>query len=495
MVTMTWGRSPPAAGREPVARATLQAPTRPSRRFCGRERRSRHAAPGSFSGVPAAPEAPSQAAARPRAAPSSSPGAAGVPVWVVRGLVAVFMTVRRCSNCSAVAKISRCWSPWRGLRMKAPWSWRRSSSEGSAPSWSSASVQLRATRARRSGSFSAAVRVRACSIPAAASGSQVCRTRSRARVMMVAARDETSPAATAAPSSSRAGGKGSPENPCRGRRSPARASRRRASAALIRSRARRNSVVFRYPSSTARRESAAPAAPSDPDAAGTADRGIRSGCHGPACSPGCWPESSRQPVAHAVSPSAAAAPDASAGPGGAVGGVVPPTGGPRRVRFRGGGGLFPGPVHGTGRHELQVVQGPREFLHRAGEIRRLPEVPQGGVPGRRRRHLPDQRQGRVHALNTGHTGGPRRSDAPARVLNGDEIPHGFHETHTSGELRQNNAGQHRAQIWANIIRRRPIRSAGARSSAAPQRRCRRAGPLPKRPRPAKLGADPGREKH
>ena len=177
-------------------------------------------------------------------------GSARVPGCVVRGLVAVFMTVRRCSNCSAVAKISRCWSPWRGLRMKAPWSWRRSSSEGSAPSWSSASVQLRATRARKSGSFSAAVRVRACSIRAAASASQVCRTRSRARVMMVAARDATSPAATAAPSSSCTGGKGSPVNPCRGSRSPARASRRRASAALIRSRARRNSVVFRYPSST-----------------------------------------------------------------------------------------------------------------------------------------------------------------------------------------------------------------------------------------------------
>ena len=82
---------------------------------------------------------------------------------------------------------------------------------------------------------------------------------------------------------------------------------------------------------------------------------------------------------HAVSPSAAAAPDASRS-GGAVGGVVPPSGGPRRVRFRGGGGLFPGPVHGIGRHELQVVQGPRELLDRAGEIRRLPEVPHGGVP-------------------------------------------------------------------------------------------------------------------
>ena len=223
-------------------------------------------------------------------------------------------------------------------------------------------------------------------------------------------------------------------------------------------------MVFRYPSSAAIRESA--------DASGTGySRGtsgtrgnFRSGCShrtGRVIRPGAAVAGI---VAPTGGPRSLAVRSHRAGrvarPGGAVGGVVPPTGGPRRVRFRGGGGLFPGPVHGTGRHELQVVQGPREFLHRAGEIRRLPEVPQGGVPGRRRRHLPDQRQGRVHALNTGHTGGPRRSDAPARVLNGDEIPHGFHETHTSGELRQNNAGHRRAQTWAKFIPpARPIRSA------------------------------------
>ena len=64
------------------------------------------------------------------------------------------MTVRRCSNCSVVAKISTWCRPWRRRRMKAPWSWRRSSSVGSAPSWSIASVQPRATRARKSASFS-----------------------------------------------------------------------------------------------------------------------------------------------------------------------------------------------------------------------------------------------------------------------------------------------------------------------------------------------------
>ena len=40
------------------------------------------------------------------------------------------MTVIRCSNWSAVAKISRCCSPRRGMRMKAPWRWRSSSLGG-----------------------------------------------------------------------------------------------------------------------------------------------------------------------------------------------------------------------------------------------------------------------------------------------------------------------------------------------------------------------------
>ena len=91
--------------------------------------------------------------AHPSAASDPSPGPA-CAVWPVavpwpvsgpvRGLVAVFITVIRCSNWSVVAKISRCCRPCRGLRRKAPWSWRSSSSEGSAPSWSSASAQLRA---------------------------------------------------------------------------------------------------------------------------------------------------------------------------------------------------------------------------------------------------------------------------------------------------------------------------------------------------------------
>ena len=70
-----------------------------------------------------------------------------------------------------------------------------------------------ASRARKSGSFSAAVRVNACSIRADASASQTCRTRSSASVMIVAARDATSPAATADPSSSCTGGSGSPAKP------------------------------------------------------------------------------------------------------------------------------------------------------------------------------------------------------------------------------------------------------------------------------------------
>ena len=178
MVTMTWGRSPPAAGRVPVARATLAGADEAVEAFlrpCAQVERDvpavipsvlRPSFPASAQGLASA----AVPAASPAAAVPGVSAAAARPGAVVRGLVAVFMTVRRCSNCSAVAKISRCWSPWRGLRMKAPWSWRRSSSEGSAPSWSSASVQLRATRARKSGSFSTAVRVRACSIPAGGLG-------------------------------------------------------------------------------------------------------------------------------------------------------------------------------------------------------------------------------------------------------------------------------------------------------------------------------------
>ena len=124
--------------------------------------RAGRAAPQSLAAAP--PEA--EAAAEPSATAGASASVAAVAVVPVRGLVPVFMTVRRCSNCSVVAKISTWCRPWRRRRMKAPWSWRSSSSEGSAPSWSIASVQLRATRARKSASFSAAVRVRACSIRA-----------------------------------------------------------------------------------------------------------------------------------------------------------------------------------------------------------------------------------------------------------------------------------------------------------------------------------------
>ncbi len=97
-------------------------------------------------------------------------------------------------------------------------------------------------------SYSAAVRVRACSIRAVVSSVAWCRTRSRARVMMVAGREAIVPAATAAASSGRSAGSVWPANPVRGRRSAARAILRRASAALIRSRVRRNSAAFRHPS-------------------------------------------------------------------------------------------------------------------------------------------------------------------------------------------------------------------------------------------------------
>ena len=138
---------------------------------------------------------------------------------------------------------------------------------GSVPSWSIASVHCRATRATKSVSCSAAARVRACSIRAGVLRMAWWRTRSRARVMMVADRDATVPAATAAASSGRSGGWGCPVIPVRGSTASARASRRRASPAPIRNRARRNSVVFRHPSSRRIRIRPgfwSPAAPQEP---------------------------------------------------------------------------------------------------------------------------------------------------------------------------------------------------------------------------------------
>ncbi len=66
---------------------------------------------------------------------------------------------------------------------------------------------------------------------------------------MVAGRDATVPAATAAASSGRSAGSVWPANPVRGSTADARLIRRRASAMLIRSLVRRNSAAFRDPSS------------------------------------------------------------------------------------------------------------------------------------------------------------------------------------------------------------------------------------------------------
>ncbi|BAS18247.1 hypothetical protein AHiyo8_65500 [Arthrobacter sp. Hiyo8] len=115
-----------------------------------------------------------------------------------RGLVAVFMTVSRCSYCSVVAKISTCARPCLGRRRNAPWWWRRDSSDGSGPSWSIASIQRRATLARKSWSFSSAVRARAYSISVAFSGLHSGRTFATAIVMIPAERDPITPDASAA---------------------------------------------------------------------------------------------------------------------------------------------------------------------------------------------------------------------------------------------------------------------------------------------------------
>ena len=95
---------------------------------------------GAQAAVPAAEPQPVAAlrgvSAQPVAAPAAEPRrlnaggggslggivAGAVAVVPVRGLVPVFITVRRCSNCSVVAKISTWCRPWRRRRMKAPWS-------------------------------------------------------------------------------------------------------------------------------------------------------------------------------------------------------------------------------------------------------------------------------------------------------------------------------------------------------------------------------------
>ncbi len=257
MVTMTWGFSPPAAGRPPVVRDALQAPTRPSRSRCGRVRRSR-----------------------------ASSGAASVQLSRVRGLVAVFITVRRGSHWSGVAKISMCCRPRRAWRRNTPWRRRSSSSDGSDPSWSIPSIQRRATRDSRSASLSTACRVSWCSIRATVSSGAWCRTFSRARVMMVAERDATVPAATAAASTGRSGGSMCPVIPVRGSTVSARLRRRRASAMLIRNRARRNSAAFRHPSSAGSRVS--------PGTADLTTAGLGSGPSAAAAGPG--------PVIHPSAP-------------------------------------------------------------------------------------------------------------------------------------------------------------------------------------------------
>ena len=347
MVTMTWGRRPPVVGRVPAARAALQAPTRPSRRCWGRVRRSR-----SGSGVAVLKTASRLTAAPPVLLLSALPLAAalslpcrsavgGVGV-VVRGLVAVFMTVRRCSYWSVVAKISRWWSPRRGRRRKAPWRWRSSSSEGSVPSWSMASAQRWAMRVRKSWSFSTAVLGQACSISASRSGSAMWRTRSRAVVMMVPAREAMVPSARAAAVSSQAGGMGWPVIPVRGRMAEARARRRRASAAPILSRVRRNSAVFRHPSSAGDQATAEQGQPV---------RAVEvAASEGPGVTE---PRRVRAPSGSVPQP--VVQPAARLGPGGVD---------------RGG----PGPVDRGGGEQLQLLDPARNLLGQLSEIRSLQEL-------------------------------------------------------------------------------------------------------------------------
>ena len=180
MVAMIWGRSPPAAGRPPVARAALQ-----------RADQAVEAASAAVSGGPGERSTgsilrgggrrqwqPGHWRPRPRrSGPVAGVAGGRVPALAaapVRGLVAVFITVtgvrtgpwwRRFPGAAGRAGV--CGGRRPGAGGAVPRRARRR--PGPAPRSS-----RRAIRARKSASFSTAVRVRACSMPAAASGRGSC---------------------------------------------------------------------------------------------------------------------------------------------------------------------------------------------------------------------------------------------------------------------------------------------------------------------------------
>ena len=243
------------AGSPPEARATLQAPTRPSRSRCGRDRRSRDAAtaptesfPLSLRPVP--PDAASGGRCRPRAGARRGRGGAGVGGGVHHGeeVFELFGGGEDFEVLQAVAGPAEERALELAEDLLGGFGAVLVDGVGPAPGDPGQEVRVVLDGGAGQGVFH----------PGRVSGSQSGRTRSRASVMMVADRDGTVPAARAAASSSCSGGSGSPVNPVRGSTVRARESRRWASAALICSRSRRKSPVLRYPSSPARTPPAPP---------------------------------------------------------------------------------------------------------------------------------------------------------------------------------------------------------------------------------------------
>ena len=239
MVTMTCGRSPPAAGRSPAARAALQAPTRPSRCRCGRVRWSSRSAAAS----------PSRRRHPRRRLPVAGPAG----------------TRRRCSGPRVGGDVHDGEQVFelvcRGEDFQVVQASAGPPDEGALPLVQFllagfVAVLVQGIRPALGDPRQEVLVVLGCcpgqgmlhpgrclgraGMPDTVQGETDDGRRPRGDV----------PGQTTAASSSLTAGSDWPDMPVRGRMSAARASRRRASAALIRSRARRNSTVFRYPSST-----------------------------------------------------------------------------------------------------------------------------------------------------------------------------------------------------------------------------------------------------
>ena len=229
------------------------------------------------------------------------------------------------------------------------------------------------------------------------------------------------------------GGDGGAEFPCTGGNGfageslpraagvPARQSRRRASAALIRSRARRNSVVFRYPSSS-----------TDSGTAGSSRPAHRPGSGGRTAA------ACRRIRARGAGRVRARRPGAPV----CTGGALAPAGGPRGARLRRRRPrrrCFRVRSTAPAATSCRYSTARESSSTRAGEIRRRPEAPQRRVLDRRRTHLPQHARAAStprHWPGTGSDPAPVPLPRPAVRSKRDEIPDGFHESSLLRGLRQ-----------------------------------------------------------